>query len=87
MARNNALVALLNLGEGWHNNHHSYPSYAHHGFHRWYEVDVVYVVLLALERLGIIWDVKRRPRRQDRSGRDAVPPAGLVPVQLEHLPA
>jgi len=62
-ARNNALVAFLNLGEGWHNNHHTHPTYAHHGFHRWYEFDVVYVVLLALEKLGIIWDVKRRPRR------------------------
>jgi len=67
-ARNNALVALVNLGEGWHNNHHAHPTYAHHGFHKWYELDVVYVILLALEKLGIIWDVKRRPRRRD--GRD-----------------
>jgi stearoyl-CoA desaturase (delta-9 desaturase) len=62
-ARNNALIALLDLGEGWHNNHHAHPTYAHHGFHRWYQVDVVYLVLLLLEQLGIIWDVKRRPRR------------------------
>jgi stearoyl-CoA desaturase (delta-9 desaturase) len=62
-ARNNALVGFLNLGEGWHNNHHVHPGYAHHGFHRWYELDVVYLVLLGLEKLGIIWDVKRRPRR------------------------
>jgi stearoyl-CoA desaturase (delta-9 desaturase) len=61
-ARNNALVALLDLGEGWHNNHHAHPSYAHHGFYRWYQVDIVYLVLLVLEKLGIIWDVKRRPR-------------------------
>src|SRR5207247_11162427 len=66
-ARNNALVALLDLGEGWHNNHHAHPTYAHHGFYRWYQVDVVYLVLLVLEQLGIIWDVKRRPRRRDRS--------------------
>jgi stearoyl-CoA desaturase (delta-9 desaturase) len=62
-ARNNAVVALLNLGEGWHNNHHTHPSYAHHGFHRWYQLDVIYLVLLALEKLGIVWDVKRRPKR------------------------
>ncbi|HEY6209004.1 MAG TPA: acyl-CoA desaturase [Gemmatimonadales bacterium] len=71
-ARNNALVALLNLGEGWHNNHHAHPTYAHHGFHRWYELDVVYVVLLVLEKLGIIWDVKRRPKRRERSGAEPV---------------
>jgi stearoyl-CoA desaturase (Delta-9 desaturase) len=69
-ARNNALVAFLNLGEGWHNNHHTYPRCAHHGFHRWYELDVVYLVLLMLEKLGVIWDVKRRPKRPD--GRKAL---------------
>ena len=66
-ARNNALMALVDLGEGWHNNHHAHPTYAHHGFYRWYQVDVVYLVLLVLEKLGIIWDVKRGPRRRDRS--------------------
>jgi stearoyl-CoA desaturase (Delta-9 desaturase) len=65
-ARNNALVALLDLGEGWHNNHHAHPTYAHHGFYRWYQVDIVYLVLLVLEKLGIIWDVKRRPKRPKR---------------------
>jgi stearoyl-CoA desaturase (delta-9 desaturase) len=58
-ARNNAIIAWLNLGEGWHNNHHAHPGCANHGFHRWYEVDIAYVVLLVLEKLGIIWDVKR----------------------------
>ena len=77
VARNNALVALLNLGEGWHNNHHAHPSYAHHGFHRWYELDVVYLFLLGLEKLGIIWDVKRRPKRRDRTRSE---PAGLAPA-------
>lgn len=65
-ARNNPVIAILNLGEGWHNNHHTHPGYAHHGFHRWYQLDVVYLVLLVLEKLGVIWDVKRRPRDPDR---------------------
>jgi stearoyl-CoA desaturase (delta-9 desaturase) len=60
MARNNFLVAIANLGEGWHSNHHANPSYGHHGFYRWYQLDVVYLVLLALERMGIIWELKRR---------------------------
>jgi stearoyl-CoA desaturase (delta-9 desaturase) len=59
-ARNNPIVGILNLGEGWHNNHHSYPSYAHHGFYKWYQLDLAYVVLFMLEKLGIVWDVKKR---------------------------
>lgn len=61
-ARNNPLVAILNLGEGWHNNHHSNPSRAHHGYYRWYQIDVVYSVLYVLELLGLIWHVRRRRR-------------------------
>jgi stearoyl-CoA desaturase (delta-9 desaturase) len=81
-ARNNPVLALCNLGEGWHNNHHAYPAYAHHGFHRWYEVDVVYLVLLVLEKLGIIWDVRRRPRRADRSRPET---DGFVPDRMESV--
>jgi stearoyl-CoA desaturase (delta-9 desaturase) len=71
-ARNNAIVALLDLGEGWHNNHHAHPTYAHAGFYRWYQLDVVYLVLLVLEQLGVIWDVRRRPRDRDRFDSQAV---------------
>jgi stearoyl-CoA desaturase (delta-9 desaturase) len=81
-ARNNAIVALLNLGEGWHNNHHAYPAYAHHGFHRWYEVDVVYLVLLVLERLGVIWDVRRR---SGRAGGSRPETNGFVPNRMESV--
>jgi len=64
-ARNNPVVGILNLGEGWHNNHHANPSYAHHGFYKWYELDISYAVLFLLEKLGIVWDVKRRTKRPD----------------------
>lgn len=75
LARNNPVVALLNLGEGWHNNHHASPGLAHHGFHRWYQVDVVFSVLWVLERLRLIWNLKRRRRRPAPSpdGEDAIP--------------
>jgi stearoyl-CoA desaturase (delta-9 desaturase) len=59
-ARNNLLVAIINLGEGWHNNHHANPSLGHHGYYRWYQIDIVYTVLLAWEWLGLIWQLKRR---------------------------
>jgi len=59
LARNNLVVAILNLGEGWHNNHHAHPGYANHGFYKWYQFDLAYTILLILARLKIIWGVKR----------------------------
>lgn len=56
-SRNNWLVAVLTLGEGWHNNHHHYPSCARQGF-KWYEVDVTYYVLLVMGKLGLVWDIR-----------------------------
>jgi len=59
-SRNNLLLALLTFGEGWHNNHHHYPSSVRQGFY-WWEVDVTYYCLRAMEALGIIWDLKQIP--------------------------
>ena len=59
-SRNNFLLALITLGEGWHNNHHYYPGAARQGFY-WWEIDPTYYALRALERLGIIWDLRRVP--------------------------
>jgi stearoyl-CoA desaturase (delta-9 desaturase) len=59
-ARNNIVVAILNLGEGWHNNHHAHPACAHHGFYRWYQFDVAYIIVLLLARLKIVWAVNKR---------------------------
>jgi stearoyl-CoA desaturase (delta-9 desaturase) len=63
LATNNAIVAWLNLGEGWHNNHHAHPACCHHGFYRWYQVDITYVVIWLLARLGLAWDVRTRSTR------------------------
>jgi stearoyl-CoA desaturase (delta-9 desaturase) len=57
-SKNNLLLALATHGEGWHNNHHFYAASARQGF-RWWQVDVSYYVLCALELVGIVWDVKR----------------------------
>jgi stearoyl-CoA desaturase (delta-9 desaturase) len=59
-SRNNVLLAFLTMGEGWHNNHHAYPSSARQGF-RWWEFDVTYYILLLLARLGIVRDLKVPP--------------------------
>jgi len=65
-SRNNLFVALITLGEGWHNNHHARPTVAVHGW-RWYEVDVSGYVIRLLARLGIARQVIREPRVQAES--------------------
>ena len=57
-SRNNWLIAVLVLGEGWHNNHHAFPSSARHGLRRW-QVDISWLVIRGLERLGVVWNVRR----------------------------
>jgi stearoyl-CoA desaturase (delta-9 desaturase) len=61
-SRNNFLLALITLGEGWHNNHHRYPASARQGFY-WWEIDLTYYGLRLLEMLGLIRDLKSVPPR------------------------
>jgi stearoyl-CoA desaturase (delta-9 desaturase) len=60
-SRNNAFLAVLTFGEGWHNNHHFYMSSARQGFF-WWELDFTYYTLKVLSWLGVIWDVRVPPR-------------------------
>lgn len=57
-SRNNWWVALVTFGEGWHNNHHAHPTSAAHGL-AWYEIDVNYLHIRALELLGLATQVRR----------------------------
>lgn len=57
-SRNNWLVALVSNGEGWHNNHHADQRSAAHG-HRWWELDVTYLTIYLLEKLGLASEVVR----------------------------
>lgn len=61
-SRNNWLLALVTMGEGWHNNHHAYQSSVRQGFY-WWEIDVTYGVLVALSWLGIVRDLKMPPEQ------------------------
>ncbi|MBO0750560.1 MAG: acyl-CoA desaturase [Bradyrhizobiaceae bacterium] len=59
-SRNNWLLAIFTMGEGWHNNHHACQSSVRQGF-KWWEYDPTYYILKALSWFGIIWDVKTPP--------------------------
>ncbi|MFT7617608.1 MAG: stearoyl-CoA desaturase (delta-9 desaturase) [Planctomycetota bacterium] len=59
-SRNSLVLALLTLGEGWHNNHHHYPHAARQGFF-WWEIDITWYVLKGLALIGLIWDLKGVP--------------------------
>ncbi len=61
-SRNNWLLALFTMGEGWHNNHHAFQSSARQGF-RWWEIDPTYYLLRVLSWVGLVWDLKTPPER------------------------
>ena len=59
-SRNNWLLAIITMGEGWHNNHHDYPSSARNGFF-WWEFDMTYYFLKVLSWFGLVWDLRQPP--------------------------
>ncbi len=61
-SRNHWLLALITLGEGWHNNHHRYPGSERQGFY-WWEIDIAHYVLKVLSWMGIVWDLREPPAR------------------------
>ncbi|NDC39001.1 MAG: acyl-CoA desaturase [Proteobacteria bacterium] len=61
-SRNNLILALITLGEGWHNNHHRYPGSERQGFY-WWEIDISHYILKGLEKLGLVWDLREPPER------------------------
>ncbi len=83
-SRNSAILAVLTLGEGWHNNHHHYMNSVRQGFF-WWEYDVTYWTLRALAAVGLVRDLRGVPewiryahlggRRPSRAGRDRLPAA------------
>lgn len=61
-SRNNLILALLTLGEGWHNNHHYYMSSTRQGFY-WWEIDITYYILKTLSFVGLVWDIQEVPEK------------------------
>jgi len=60
-SRNSLLLALLTMGEGWHNNHHYYSTSVNQGFF-WWELDISYYVLRLLSLFRVVWDLKTPPQ-------------------------
>lgn len=59
-SRNNFLLGVLAMGDGWHNNHHRAPTSARHGL-AWYEIDQSYLFIRFLRAIGIVWAVRQPP--------------------------
>ena len=59
-SRNNWWLALLTLGEGWHNNHHHFQGSTRQGFY-WWEIDITFYLVKLLSFVGLVWDVRKPP--------------------------
>lgn len=75
MSRDNLVFGVLAMGEGWHNTHHAFPTSARHGL-RWWQPDASYMLIRALEAVGLAWNVKL-PSKQAQADRrrEAMPDA------------
>ena len=67
-SRNNPILALITLGEGWHNNHHHYAVSACQGFY-WWEIDITYYILVVLSWMGIVQELRSVPERVRNNNR------------------
>ncbi len=56
-SRNNALCAIVAFGEGWHNNHHAFPSSARHGL-KWWQFDSSYMIIKLMSKVGLVRQVR-----------------------------
>jgi len=80
-SKNNFWLALITMGEGWHNNHHFYQSTANQGWF-WWEIDGSYYVLKVLSWLGLVWDLRTPPHHIKFAHQvETAAPAGSVPAR------
>ncbi|MGB0768430.1 MAG: fatty acid desaturase, partial [Phycisphaeraceae bacterium] len=69
-SRNNPVFGILALGEGWHNNHHAFPTSARHGL-AWWQIDLSYLLILGMSKIGLASRIKV-PSQETMSGRRLV---------------
>jgi len=68
-SRNNPIVGILALGEGWHNNHHAFPASARHGL-SWWQLDISYIYIRAMALLGLARNIRLPDRQRVAAKRD-----------------
>ena len=56
-SKNNPIMGIFAMGEGWHNNHHAFQSSARHGL-RWWQIDVSYLIIWTMSKVGLVYDVR-----------------------------
>ncbi len=56
-SRNNVIFGILSHGEGWHNNHHAFPTSARHGL-KWWQFDSSWLVIRAMSLMGLVWNIR-----------------------------
>jgi stearoyl-CoA desaturase (delta-9 desaturase) len=71
-SRNSLTLALVTLGEGWHNNHHYYMQSARQGFY-WWQIDITYYVLALFAQLRLLRDLRQPPKAVLSAGRGGLP--------------
>ena len=79
-SRNNPWLAIITLGEGWHNNHHHYQNATRQGFF-WWEFDVSYYIIRTLGIFGVVWDIKEPPK--ELLAKKYRTPKNLAPISNE----
>ncbi len=77
-SKNNWVLALVTMGEGWHNNHHYYQSTANQGFY-WWEIDLSFYIIKMMSWVGLVWDLRTPPQRVLDEGRGKAPAHAVVP--------
>jgi stearoyl-CoA desaturase (delta-9 desaturase) len=82
-SKNNFWLALITLGEGWHNNHHYYQRAVNQGFF-WWEIDVTYWCLRALAAVGLVWDLHTVPPRVRGANLLVAPEPSPPPARREN---
>ena len=79
-SKNSLILALLTMGEGWHNNHHYYQNSVNQGFY-WWQIDLTYYILRMLSVFGVVWDLRMPPQKVLALGRNP----GRVAEMMDQL--
>lgn len=80
-SRNNALLAIITMGEGWHNNHHHHMLSTRQGF-RWWEIDLTFYVLKVMSWFRLVWDLRAPPAELMRGPAPAIAAAEPTPAEV-----